>query len=97
MVYGVYAFRDNKTSFGQIWNDHNDESAKRGFAMMINNADGLMGFAPSDFDLFKIGEFDSENGQLSPVWPIEYLVNGNAVIERSFSNEKQECKSVESE
>lgn len=94
MTYGVYSFRDNKTSFGQIWYDVSDEAAKRGFAMMINNGDGIMGFAPSDFDLFKIGEFDSQNGQLDPIWPIEYLVNGNAVLERSVHVEKSEGESV---
>lgn len=86
MTYGVYAFRDNKTSFGQIWTDRSDEAAKRGFAMMINNPDGIMGFAPADFDLFKIGEFDTETGQLDPVWPIEFLVTGTAVI--GVKNEK---------
>jgi len=79
MTYGVYSFRDNKTSFGQIWYDRSDEAATRGFSMMINN-DGIMGFAPSDFDLFKIAEFDSETGQIDPVWPIEYLCNGNSVL-----------------
>lgn len=97
MVYGVYAFRDNKTAFGQIWCDSSDEAAKRGFSMMINNGDGIMGFAPSDFDLFKIGEFDSDNGQLTPCWPITYLVNGNAVIERRVVPvEKPESESFES-
>lgn len=82
MTYGIYSFRDNKTQFGQIWCDSSDEAAKRGFAMMINNGDGIMGFAPSDFDLFKIGEFDSEDGQITSVWPIEFMMNGNAAIER---------------
>lgn len=87
MTYGVYSFRDNKTSFGQIWYDHSDESSKRGFAMMVNNPDGIMGFSPSDFDLFKIGEFDSETGQLDPVWPIEFLCNGRAMV-GDIENEK---------
>lgn len=93
MKYGVYSYRDNKTSFGQIWYDHNDEAAKRGFAMMMNNPSGIMGFAPADFDLFRIGTFDSDNGQLVPDWPIVYLCNGNTVIERSVSDEKSECES----
>lgn len=93
MKYGVYSYRDNKTSFGQIWYDHNDEAAKRGFAMMMNTPSGIMGFAPADFDLFRIGTFDSDNGQLVPDWPIVYLCNGNAVIERSVSDEKPECES----
>lgn len=99
MVYGVYAFRDNKTSFGQIWNDYNDDSAKRGFAMMMVNSNGLLGFAPQDFDLFKIGEFDSETGQLDPVWPIQYLVGGNAAFMEGvkLSNAKPESESVESD
>ena len=80
MTYGVYSFRDNKVGFGQIWYDANDEVAKRGFAMMMTNSDGIMGFAPGDFDLFKIGEFDSETGQLDSVWPIQFIVSGRAVV-----------------
>lgn len=79
MTYGVFAYRDNKTSFGPMWTEQSEEAAKRGFAMMINNPQGIMGFAPGDFDLFKIGEFDAETGQLDPVWPIEFIVNGRAV------------------
>lgn len=79
MTYGVYSFRDNKTSFGQIWYDRSDDAAKRGFSVMIGN-DVMMRQFSSDFDLFKIAEFDSETGQIDPVWPIEYLCNGNAVI-----------------
>lgn len=80
MIRNVYSFRDNKTSFGQIWFDNGDESAKRGFAMMVNNPDGIMGFSPSDFDLFKIGTFDTETGRLDSIWPIEFLVNGRALV-----------------
>lgn len=78
MIYGVYAYRDNKTSFGPIWHDYNDESAKRGFSMMMSKIDSIIGFAPADFDLFKIGTFDSDTGRLDSVWPIEFLISGTA-------------------
>lgn len=97
MVYGVYGYRDNKFAFGPIWNDANDEVAKRGFAMMMNNGQSIMGFAPADFDLFKIGEFDSETGQITSIWPIQFICNGRAVVnpkfeERIVENEKSERK-----
>lgn len=80
MTYGVFSYRDNKSSFGQIWYDRSVDAAKRGFAMMVNQPDGIMGFAPSDFDLFKVAEFDSETGQLDPIWPIEFIVNGRDLV-----------------
>lgn len=80
MIYGVFSYRDNKSSFGQIWYDRSVDAAKRGFAMMVNQPDGIMGFAPSDFDLFKIAEFDSVTGQLDPIWPIEFIVNGRDLL-----------------
>lgn len=95
MIYGVYAYRDNKTFFGQIWNDYNDESAKRGFSVMMSNNDNIMGFSPADFDLFKIAEYDSENGQITPVWPIMYLMSGNAAFQRSvIEDEKQSSEGI---
>lgn len=93
MTYGVYGYRDNKFAFGPIWMDQNDEVAQRGFAFMINNREGIFNFAPADFDLFKIGTFDSETGQIESVWPIQFICNGLNVVDRAY----EERKKVENE
>lgn len=80
MLYPVFSYRDNKAWFGQPVIDNNDESAIRGFAYAINNRDGIMNFSPSDFDLYKIGIFDSEKGTIEPINPIQLVVSGSSVV-----------------
>lgn len=80
MLYPVYSYRDNKYKFGMPIVDQNDETAIRGFAFAVNNRQGIMNFAPADFDLYKIGIFDSEKGTLEPVVPIQLIVSGSSVV-----------------
>lgn len=80
MNYNLYAMRDNLVGFLSPMVDDNDESAKRNFALMIQNSNGVLGFRPKDFDLFKIGSFDTKTGIVMPLSPIEYIVSGNAMI-----------------
>lgn len=80
MKYPVFAVRDVKTCFYPPQVNQNEEDAIRGFAMMINNPSGVIGFAPKDFDLYKIGTFDTEKGVIDPLTPIEYVVAGSALV-----------------
>lgn len=79
MTVNVYAVRDLVAkSFNQPWVDVNDEVAMRGFAQAINN-NSIMGFRPADFQLYQIGEFDTEKGDLQPILPI-LLARGDDVV-----------------
>lgn len=75
----IYTYRDNKTGFGTPVFEMNDQSAIRGFSYRINSP-GLMNFAAADFDLYKIGVFDSDKGTIvaEPV-PV-LIVSGSSVI-----------------
>lgn len=79
MKHPVYAVRDVKGTFWTPQVDQNDAAAIRNFAMMVNNPSGVVGFAPSDFELYKVAEFDSEVGTLTPIEPIQFVVNGLSV------------------
>lgn len=79
MKIPVYSYRDAKSGFGTPVCDQNDVTATRGFAFAINNRDGIMGFAPSHFDLYKIGEFDTEKGTLKSMTPT-LVVSGSSVF-----------------
>lgn len=82
MIYPIYALRDNKTNFvANLLIEQNDPSARRNFAYMVNNSGSIQNFAPADFDLFKIGTFDSVSGIISPIVPIEFICNGLGVLE----------------
>lgn len=80
MIYPVFSIRDKYTTFMSPNIDQSVEAAKRGFAYAINNQPGIMQFAPSDYDLYKIGEFDSVAGKIIPLDAIEFICNGNEVF-----------------
>lgn len=79
MKYPVYCVRDTKVGFQpQLLVEQNDASAVRGFSYAINN-EGLMNYSPSDFELFKLGELDTEKGIFTAVIPSELVVSGSSV------------------
>lgn len=82
MKYGIYSIKDHKFQFGEPITSPDDATAKRYFAMLVNNATGtnMLNFAAADYDLFKVGTFDSENGQVDSCWPVEFIVNGSSVL-----------------
>lgn len=79
MVYPVYSYRDNKVGFMPVQCDQNDATAIRGFAYAINGNSGVMNFSPKDFDLYKVGEFDTETGVFKSCVPV-LIVSGESVI-----------------
>lgn len=75
MKYPLYSYRDVKVGFMPPQADQSDQSAIRGFSYAINGNNGMMNFAPKDFDLYKVGEFDTETGEVKPCVP-ELIVSG---------------------
>lgn len=74
MTYPVFCIRDAKVGFTAPTIDQTESAAIRNFAFAING-DGVMNYAPNDFDLFRIGEFDSEKGSITSCVP-ELVVSG---------------------
>jgi len=80
MNYKLYAIRDKYTGFLSPAPDMTDDSAKRNFAMAVNNNPGVMNFSPRDYDLYKIGEYDTHTGEIVPLQPIQFICNGGDVL-----------------
>lgn len=81
MIYNVYAIRDQKSQrFMQPMCDINDQTAQRGFSQAVNTPTGVIGFAPKDFDLYKVAMFDDEKGRYEPLEVIELVCNGAALV-----------------
>lgn len=87
MTYPVYSIRDEKTTFLPPEVAQNDDQMMRNFAMMVHSPSSPVGFAPRDFALYKIGEFNTETGYLSPVVPIQLICWGSD-LEGEFKHEK---------
>lgn len=81
MIYPVFAIRDSKVGFGaELIVQTNEPAAVRGFGFMVNNPSGMLHYSPKDFDLFHVADFDTESGQMDPVTPAKFIVNGVSVI-----------------
>lgn len=71
MKYGVYCMRDEVAqTFGTPVIDVNDDAARRNFRFGIENSKDIRSFAPEDFALYKIGEYDDVEGVIRSSVPV---------------------------
>ena len=75
----VYVIRDAAVGFGSPFIDNNDACARRNFAYAVNN-NGDMSFSSKDFDLYRLGTFDSESGKFDLLPVPEMIVAGMSVF-----------------
>lgn len=80
MIINIYSMRDLKGSFIAPHVDMNDQMAIRNFSFAVNNNHDIMGFAPQDFQLYRVGQFDSITGEIHPVIPVELVTDGAQVF-----------------
>lgn len=75
MMANVYAVRDVKSSFMSPVLGSNDAQAMRAFRAGMRSVPEFV-VAPTDFELFCIGQFDSDSGLLTPVVPPVWICSG---------------------
>lgn len=66
MIYPICAMRDEKVGFLAPSVEMNTEDAKRKFAHACSMKESIYAFAPSDFVLYHIADFDTETGEIIP-------------------------------
>lgn len=80
MTYGVFAIRDKVAEeFRSITCDVNESTAKRNFAYAVNNSPELQ-FAAKDYELYCIGDFQSDKGLVTPMVPAVLIARGDEVL-----------------
>lgn len=79
MRLGIYSIRDNLTGFLTPVVEQNDSVARRNFEHAIMNPQSLMHSHVSDYDLYKLGYFDTESGVVEQAVPIELIVAGGSI------------------
>lgn len=79
LIYPVCAIRDSLSRFYPCTVEETTRAAIRNFSMAVNGT-GAVGFAPADFTLFHIGNFNSSKGTIEPVNPIVQLANGAELV-----------------
>lgn len=86
MIVGIYAMRDELTGFLTPTFEQNDKVAMRNFEYALTRKDTLLFASAKDFDLFKIGTFDSDNAKITEINPPTLLLQGVS-INRGNENE----------
>lgn len=81
MTYRVYAIRDVYTGFLSPTVDQSDPVAVRNFSHAILNGNSLMLSHPQDYDLYCIGEYETDSGLLTPLIPPELISKATAHLE----------------
>ena len=80
MIYKVFSIRDKFNGFMHPSLELSEESARRNFSLAVSNENnGIMNFSPGDFDLYELGNFDSESGCLDVLDVPRFVVNGSEV------------------
>ena len=79
MVNKVFAIRDVLNGYGAPMLDHSDATASRNFKYAISSNPSI-GFKPSDYELYCIGEYDSDTGSMIPL-PSPILIMRGVKVE----------------
>lgn len=81
MKFIVTSMRDVLVGFGSPAIHVNDAAAKREFLSAVKGAapDTVSGARPGDFELYKIGDFDSKLGKITPIDPPVFLARGDQI------------------
>lgn len=69
MKLPIYSIRDVHTGFMSPTVDQNDASAMRNFGHAVMQSQSLMNSHPKDYSLYKIGEFETDTGEITPCMP----------------------------
>lgn len=81
MKHRLYSIRDRKVGYMQPVIRQNDAAAIRDFVATISlsGAESMLNFSPSDFDLYFVGVFDDESGELEHALPV-FLASGEKAV-----------------
>lgn len=85
MIFGVYSIRDRLTGYSQPTIDQNDAVAMRNFRHAFMNWQSIYHSHPGDFELCKLGMFDSDSGLLSPV-QVTPIMSGVSIVKEEASD-----------
>lgn len=64
MKMNIYAVKDRINGFGNLTLDYSDASACRNFATVINTVGNPYNEFPEDYDLYKLGIYNLEDGSI---------------------------------
>lgn len=80
MIFPIYAIRDELTTWLTPMVDTNDQSAIRNFRLALSSPRSIMEKNPTDFCLYRIGEYDNETGKIKSLEVPEFVIRGESEV-----------------
>lgn len=77
----MYSICDKYTNYIFPFPAYSDQAAIRNFSVEINS-NPVAKNSPADFDLFKVGSFDTESGIVEAIVPSEHISAGMNVFRK---------------
>lgn len=78
MKYGIYSVRDKLSGYLNMFLEKSDAHATRNFSIIVNDDTSVISSCPGDYDLYRIGSFDTDSGCLSGDKP-EFVVSAGSL------------------
>lgn len=88
MKYCIYSVRDKLSGYMNISLERGDAIATRSFTTLVNTPDTVLFANPGDYDLYKVGEFDSDSGTIESCVP-SFICGGSSVFDYSVKEDKK--------
>lgn len=89
MKYGIYSVRDKLTGYLNISLERSDALAKRSFGIIVGDSDSVIGRNPGDYDLYRLGSFDTDSGDIHVDIP-EFVVSASSLCYDEISSVKED-------
>ena len=84
----VYCLYDKKAAiYTAPFTEKNDATAVRLVQGLLANRGSNISQYPEDFDLYYLGDFDPEDGQLTPILKPEFKLNLAALLQVDLEND----------
>lgn len=82
MVYLVFSVYDRQSrQYSAPFTSFTSETAKRDFVRACNDSVGKVDKFPADFELYRIGEFNSDYGSVAGLDNVELVAKGSDYVE----------------
>lgn len=95
-IRSLYAIKDVKSGFSDPCVQVNDAVAARSFERQVPHMADELGIPVSDFQLWRVGQFDVDAGMLVPDTPV-LLLDGASLFRKDDVCETPACSCSESE
>lgn len=80
MIFGMFSIRDVKTGFMTPDISVSPDAAIRNFSIAMSRPDVLYQSFIRDFDLYQIGDFDSDSGVVTPLVPPVFVISASDAL-----------------